>query len=99
MKTHREVFWAHPHHDDPEVEPSVQIGQIRLPETVEEAPEPSKGAKMQRILGKAFTFVTVALNPPLIGGILAIFFGIIPWLHRQLFTTAGWLSPYDDLAR
>ncbi|KAL8291781.1 hypothetical protein RQP46_002039 [Phenoliferia psychrophenolica] len=101
MKTHRESFWAHPHHDDPDHEPALLISgsSIRLPETESDAGisgDPTKREKIQQALQKAQTFVVVALNPPLIGGFLAIFFGIIPWFHRQLFNSSGWLTPVAD---
>ncbi|KAK4704331.1 hypothetical protein P7C70_g1885, partial [Phenoliferia sp. Uapishka_3] len=97
MKAHEEVVWAHPHEDDPLVQPSDRtVGQIRLPESESDNAEPAKESKLKGAIKKARRFLTVALNPPLIGGLLALFFGIIPWLHQQLFTTAGWLTPIAD---
>lgn len=101
MKTHKEIVWAHPHHDDPDLDvaPIFGRGQIRLPETDDEESllPPTKEDKLQSVLQTAQTWVLAILNPPLLGGFSAVFFGLVPWFHRQLFESSGWLTPFVQL--
>ncbi|KAM0751651.1 hypothetical protein T439DRAFT_324841 [Meredithblackwellia eburnea MCA 4105] len=93
MQTHKEEFWAHPHLDDPHEEaPPKLFSQIRLP-VQDEPAEPTWKDKAKQGLYHALDWVWVALNPPLIGGVLAVTFGIIPFFHHHLFDPSGWLTP------
>lgn len=43
-------------------------------------------------LKKVWTGLKTMMNPPLVGGLAAVFCGLIPFLHTWLFGQ-GWLSP------
>ncbi|KAJ6508888.1 hypothetical protein C8R45DRAFT_969177 [Mycena sanguinolenta] len=74
-------------------------GHIALP-----TEEPAFGSRTIKIrfmimanLKRAKDWILAALNPPLLGGILAVCFGLIPWFHTELFGP-GVLSPlYDSI--
>lgn len=36
-------------------------------------------------------------NPPMIGGLAAVVGGVIPFLHRWLFSKDGWMKPYVNV--
>ncbi|KAI5478185.1 hypothetical protein MNV49_005352 [Pseudohyphozyma bogoriensis] len=97
MKTHKEIAFLHPHHDDPHHEPPPKLGTIALPTDSDDAqlvqgPE----SKFAGAVAKVKKWAAIALNPPLIGGFAAIFFGLIPWFHHQLFDNDGVLTPIAD---
>ncbi|SDA02344.1 BZ3501_MvSof-1269-A2-R1_Chr12-3g03552 [Microbotryum saponariae] len=52
--------------------------------------------RLGKSLRKASTALTGFLNPPLLGGLAACFFGLIPWFHHHLFDKGGWLTPLSD---
>lgn len=79
MQTHTQAFHLDPRSDDP------LHGTIPKPVVS----GPSIGQKLVR----SVKWLGQALNPPLIGGLAAMFFGVIPFTQDQLFTSSGWLSP------
>ncbi|SCV73093.1 BQ2448_7018 [Microbotryum intermedium] len=66
----------------------------------EEPGSPPAWKRISRRLGKslrkAASNLTGFLNPPLLGGLAACFFGLISWSHHQLFDQDGWLTPLSD---
>ncbi|KAJ7784838.1 hypothetical protein DFH07DRAFT_483 [Mycena maculata] len=101
MKSHPSRNWFHSYHDDPHRNesplPGMGEGQITLPYEEDPAPPTTKDRTLSG-LKTAKEWTVGAMNPPLIGGLLAIFFGIIPWFHTQLFGS-GFLSPiYNSIS-
>jgi predicted permease len=100
MVNHDHVLWMAPHRDDPAHRDTPKSGdnQIRLPVDNQE-PDDSKKTVGQKALKAAqlgWHYLSVALNPPLVGGLAAIAFGLIPFAQSQLFSSSGWLSPIAD---
>jgi hypothetical protein len=95
MKTHQSKWFQtyHDHHEHTEEEHLLpEAGQIALPPD-EDAEPPTVKDRVISALKTVKDWIVLAINPPLMGGILAVGFGLIPWFHRELFG-AGWLSPY-----
>ncbi|KAJ6619461.1 membrane transport protein-domain-containing protein [Mycena sp. CBHHK59/15] len=99
MKSHESKVF-HSYHDDTHDENVLpEIGHIALPMEEEESAEPpSATQRLIKHLKGAKDWILRALNPPLIGGLLAIFFGLIPFFHKGLFGS-GWLSPIANSVR
>ena len=66
--------------EDPD-EPGAHDPHRRAPRSV--------GDAIWAVLG----VVREALNPPLIGGLVGIVIGVIPWTHTQFFDASSWLNP------
>ncbi|KAJ7212184.1 hypothetical protein GGX14DRAFT_447827 [Mycena pura] len=82
------------HAHEAEAEDEDFAGHIALPE--EATDEPLRiTTRMRRGLKRTKHWIVRAINPPLMGGILAMVFGLIPWFHRELFGS-GILSPISD---
>lgn len=93
MKTHSKA-WYQSYHDHPEDENFIpQIGDIALLEEDGVTEPPSLKDKIISSLQRTKDWIVSAINPPLMGGILALTFGLIPWFHKELFGS-GFLSPY-----
>jgi auxin efflux carrier family protein len=74
-----------------------------LPETTDdEEVEPAKptglGEKAVAGVKAAWYWTRTCLNPPLVGGLAGIIFGVIPWTQYELFDADGWLSPCVSLS-
>ncbi|KAF8208866.1 hypothetical protein K438DRAFT_1813035 [Mycena galopus ATCC 62051] len=88
--------WIQSGPEDAEEDPLLpETGSIALP-MADEAFD-SRRAKFKIIasLKRAKDWIVSAMNPPLVGGILAVCFGLIPWFHTELFGS-GILSPLAD---
>ncbi|KAJ7175791.1 auxin efflux carrier [Mycena filopes] len=95
MKTHSKA-WFQSYHDHPEDENFIPaIGDIALLEEDDVTEPPSLKDKILASLQRAKNWMADAINPPLIGGLLALSFGLIPWTHTQFFGS-GILSPISD---
>ncbi|KAJ7780572.1 hypothetical protein DFH07DRAFT_1022329 [Mycena maculata] len=96
MKARPSKSWFRSYRDDPSVNPLPEIGHgdIALPDD-EEPPRPSIGHGILSGFIATKDWIVGAINPPLMGGILAILFGIIPFFHTELFGS-GILSPISD---
>ncbi|KAJ7044047.1 auxin efflux carrier [Mycena alexandri] len=95
MKTHSKA-WYQSYHDHPEDENFIpQIGDIALLEEDGVTEPPSLKDKIISSLQRTKDWIVSAINPPLMGGILALTFGLIPWFHKELFGS-GFLSPISD---
>ncbi|KAJ7505388.1 auxin efflux carrier [Mycena galericulata] len=92
MKAHPSETWFHSYHDDTSENSLPEIGQIALPEEEETTEPPSVKQKIVAGLKTIKDWIVLVINPPLMGGLLAIIFGIIPWFHTELFGS-GTLSP------
>ncbi|KAJ7935570.1 membrane transport protein-domain-containing protein [Mycena leptocephala] len=96
MKTHESKAWFKSYHDDTEDENLLQeSGAIALPNDVQATEPPRIRHKIIGSLKRTKDWIVSAINPPLLGGILAICFGLIPWFHTELFGS-GILSPISD---
>ncbi|KAJ7288387.1 membrane transport protein-domain-containing protein [Mycena rebaudengoi] len=95
MKTHDSKNWFSSYHDDTHDSEELlpERGQIAL--TDEPTDLPSHRQRVVNALKSVKDWIVLALNPPLIGGLLALSFGLIPWFHRELFGS-GILSPISD---
>lgn len=97
MKTHAEHFWQQPHIEDPSHEtPTKLYGPIALSSTTDSPSEPLETSASNPLISKlneVGSWIIKVSNPPLIGGISSIFFGIIPFLHHQFFDSSGVMSP------
>jgi hypothetical protein len=94
MKTHESKAWFKSYHDDTEDENLLQeSGAIALPNDVQATEPPRIRHKIIGSLKRTKDWIVSAINPPLLGGILAVCFGLIPWFHTELFGS-GILSPY-----
>ncbi|KAJ7794164.1 auxin efflux carrier [Mycena olivaceomarginata] len=86
------------HREDTEEDSLLpESGNIALP-IEEPAPESRRRRKQVKIIANARRikdWIVSAMNPPLVGGILAVCFGLIPWFHTEFFG-AGVLSPISD---
>jgi hypothetical protein len=84
------------HREDTEEDSLLpESGNIALP-IEEPASESRRRRKQVKIIANARRikdWIVSAMNPPLVGGILAVCFGLIPWFHTEFFG-AGVLSPY-----
>lgn len=92
MQTHKESVFFHPHNDDPHHDPPPKlVGEISLPTTDEDSVV-SRAWKVEHVLAAGAKWVFIVLNPPLVGGILAVFLGLIPFFHHALFAPDGFLT-------
>lgn len=103
MVNHDHVLWMAPHRDDPDHrdQPRKDVAPIRLP-VDDQQPDDAQKTLSQKALKLAqmgWHYACVALNPPLVGGLAAICFGLIPLAQRQLFASSGWLSPVADAVK
>ncbi|KAJ6584891.1 auxin efflux carrier [Mycena capillaripes] len=96
MKTHESKTWFRSYHDYPSDENLIpEIGALVLPPD-DQTPEPPKlQNRIISSLKSAKDWIVSAINPPLLGGILAVCFGLIPWFHKELFGS-GILSPISE---
>ncbi|KAJ7254388.1 hypothetical protein B0H12DRAFT_1184130 [Mycena haematopus] len=100
MKASPPKVWIRSDPEDAEAEALLpESGNIALP--MEEQAFDSRRIKSQfkikASLKRAKDWIVSAMNPPLLGGILAVCFGLIPWFHTELFGS-GVLSPlYDSI--
>ncbi|KAJ7069851.1 hypothetical protein C8F01DRAFT_531628 [Mycena amicta] len=93
MKVSEPEVWLRSYGDGAETEDLLRDGgRISLPE--DDARMPLR-IQAGSYLGRTVDTVRRAMNPPLIGGLLAVTFGLIPWFHTELFG-AGMLSPVSD---
>ena len=104
MKSHEHWVHSHPHHENPNAGPDGdedKQGSIRLPGLYEDTADDEQehqhepaDIKDMALAGakKAKALAVKVANPPLIGGVLAVVCGLIPFLHSWLFK-GGWLSP------
>ncbi|KAM0786202.1 hypothetical protein ACM66B_007006 [Microbotryomycetes sp. NB124-2] len=77
-----------------------QTGQIVLP--TEEAsvgagahiPRHHKIVSLGQRISRCFHWIKDALNPPLIGGLLGITIGIVPWTHSAFFNQSSVLNTF-----
>lgn len=94
-RSHKDVVLLRPHEDDPRT--PHEEGTIRLPEPAEdEEIDPELKTSRDKLVAgarSAWSWIRACLNPPLLGGIAGVFFGVIPWTNHQLFDGEGWLSP------
>ncbi|KAF7365285.1 Dual specificity kinase 1 [Mycena venus] len=91
MKAQTPKVWIQ---GDAEEDPLLpDSGNIALPP--DEQPKFKPKHRIIASLKRAKDWIVSAMNPPLMGGILAVCFGIIPWFHTELFG-AGVLSPISD---
>ncbi|KAJ6508889.1 membrane transport protein-domain-containing protein [Mycena sanguinolenta] len=76
-----------------------ESGNIALP--VEEPAVASQTIKIQYLamanLERTKDWIFSAMNPPLLGGILAVCFGLIPWFHTELFGPGVLSALYDSI--
>jgi len=95
MKAQPPKVWFQSYHEDVEEEdPLLPEGRnIALP--IEEPRSRRIRHKIIASLKRTKDWIVSAMNPPLMGGILAICFGLIPWFHTELFGS-GILSPISD---
>nr|GAT60367.1 dual specificity kinase 1 [Mycena chlorophos] len=91
MKIHEPDAWTSDGPEDDRLLP--ESGRISLPET--ETPGTHPPRHYIRTTVHLGIKAVRALNPPLIGGLLALVFGLVPWFHTQLFGS-GILSPVAD---
>ncbi|KAF7291578.1 Dual specificity kinase 1 [Mycena chlorophos] len=91
MKAHEPDAWTNDGLEDDRLLP--EGGRISLPET--ETPGSHPPRHYIRTTVHLGIKAVRALNPPLIGGLLALVFGLVPWFHTQLFGS-GILSPVAD---
>ncbi len=103
MVNHDHVLWMAPHRDDPSHRdtPKSGGGPIRLPVDREEPDDAQKtaGQRARKAVQLGWHYLAVALNPPLVGGLAAIAFGLVPLAQAQLFASSGWLSPLADAVK
>ncbi|KAJ7640540.1 membrane transport protein-domain-containing protein [Mycena rosella] len=96
MKTHESKVWFSSYHDhyteDEQLLPETGPGEITLDDDQE---PPTVKDRIIAGLKSAQDWIVLAINPPLMGGLLAVGFGLIPWFHRELFGP-GILSPISD---
>lgn len=88
MITHERNFWHEVAH--------TNYGAISLTidnPDLEDNLNKSIQSKLTIYSKKIKTFLIQFSNPPLVGGVSAVFFGIIPFLHHQFFDPAGLLTP------
>ncbi|KAJ7505390.1 hypothetical protein B0H11DRAFT_1708938, partial [Mycena galericulata] len=87
--------WFHSYHDNISETSLPEIGQITLPEEEEATEPPSVKQRIMSGLKTVKDWIVLAANPPLVGGLLAVIFGVIPWFHTELFGS-GFLSPISN---
>lgn len=60
--------------------------------------EAKRATNVLKIIGER---VWDFFNPPMIGGAAAVIGGVIPFLHKWLFSKDGWMKPYvfDSVVR
>ncbi|KAJ7640543.1 membrane transport protein-domain-containing protein [Mycena rosella] len=96
MKTHESKVWFSSYHEhyteDEQLLPETGPGEITLDDDQE---PPTVKDRIIAGLKSAQDWIVLAINPPLMGGLLAVGFGLIPWFHRELFGP-GILSPISD---
>jgi len=99
MKAHESKVsqWFHSYHDHTHEDENLlpEIGPIALQDEEQPIEPPRIQDRIISSLKTVKDWIVLAVNPPLVGGILAVCFGLIPWFHRELFGP-GILSPISD---
>lgn len=93
MITHERHFWESPYFKTSAN--AIQYGTIRLedPESGISEQDTSFYSKALSYFKKVSSSLSAFLNPPLIGSVVPIVCGVIPFLHHQLFEPSGILTP------